>query len=362
YTGVRGQTTLPCLATAADHDLIRWSRSDANPVIASWPPEPGVLAFRDHTAWRAGATWYQVIGGGLAGSGGALFLYRSQDLRRWQYAGVFLSAADHGLPGQIWECPDVFTLDGTAVVIVSVIDADGPAGAIWITGEITGDRFAPRSTGRCDGGDRYYAPQSLALADGRRIGIGWLRESLDELTGRDRSRVGVMSLPRELYLEDQMLRCRPARELGGARGEQLPIQAFAGNGMLPVKLAARAQSAAEILLTPARAEAGAIVLRLRGIDCDDVEIQVGHGFIAVHEGERPLTTHLPVSAPAASPVPAGPVSVYYDAGILEVYAPNATPTAVICNRDGRYDGVAADLRPAPGARPGAASITGWSSG
>jgi hypothetical protein len=53
-------------------------------VIDRWPPEPGVVAFRDHTAWRSGRAWNQVIGGGLADRGGALFLYRSRDLRRWQ--------------------------------------------------------------------------------------------------------------------------------------------------------------------------------------------------------------------------------------------------------------------------------------
>jgi hypothetical protein len=56
-------------------------------------------------------------------------------------------------------------------VIVSLL-GEGPEHAIWLTGGITGDRFTPRASGRCDGGGRYYAPQSLSLADGRRIGIG----------------------------------------------------------------------------------------------------------------------------------------------------------------------------------------------
>ena len=187
YTGVRGQLTLPCLATAEDPGLIRWSRSEHNPVIDRWPREPGVVAFRDHTGWRSGPAWHQVIGGGLADRGGALFLYRSRDLRDWQYIGVFAAAADHGLPGAIWECPDVFTLGGVTVVVVSVAD-NGPQRALWMTGEIAGDRFRPAASGPCDGGDRYYAPQSLPLADGRRIAFGWLRGSLGELTGPDRTR------------------------------------------------------------------------------------------------------------------------------------------------------------------------------
>ena len=211
YTGVNGSRELPCLAEAADTDLIRWTRDPGNPVIASPPPGETVRAFRDHSAWRNGSTWYQVVGGGLEDRGGALFLYRSADLRNWQYAGVFAAAADHGLDGVIWECPDVFVLGDTTVVVVSVWDGEPPY-AMWMTGQVTGHRFVPRQVGRCDVGHRYYAPQSLTLADGRRVAFGWLRECLGELAGPDKTRVGAMSLPRELFLDSsRALRSRPGR-------------------------------------------------------------------------------------------------------------------------------------------------------
>ena len=210
YTGVNGSRELPCLAEAADTDLIRWTRDPGNPVIASPPPGETVRAFRDHSAWRNGSTWYQVVGGGLEDRGGALFLYRSADLRNWQYAGVFAAAADHGLDGVIWECPDVFVLGDTTVVVVSVWDGQPPY-AMWMTGQVTGHRFVPRQVGRCDAGHRYYAPQSLTLADGRRVAFGWLRECLGELACPDKTRVGAMSLPRELFLDPSgALRSRPA--------------------------------------------------------------------------------------------------------------------------------------------------------
>jgi sucrose-6-phosphate hydrolase SacC (GH32 family) len=50
-------------------------------------PREAVSAFRDHSAWRDGPGWCQVVGGGLADRGGALFLYRSADLRACEYAG-----------------------------------------------------------------------------------------------------------------------------------------------------------------------------------------------------------------------------------------------------------------------------------
>src|SRR6202034_4879613 len=101
--GEDGERELPCLAEAADRDLVRWTRDPGNPVISGPPPGEAVHAFRDHSAWRNGSTWYQVIGGGLRDHGGAMFLYRAADLRRWQYVGVVAAAADHGLAGALWE-------------------------------------------------------------------------------------------------------------------------------------------------------------------------------------------------------------------------------------------------------------------
>jgi beta-fructofuranosidase len=369
YTALRGKTTLPCLAIAADEDLIGWSRSERNPVIASWPPEPGVTGFRDHTAWQSGHSWYQVIGGGLADRGGALFLYRAENLLNWQYLGVMTAAADFGLPGRIWECPDVFTLGDTTVVIVSVWD-DGPVRTMWMTGTIIGNTFVPEASGRCDGADRYYAAQSLSLDDGRRIAIGWLRESLGELAGQDRTRVGVMSLPRELYLENGALRSRPARELDGARGEVLASQVIEDAGSVGVTISARAGSATEISLTLAAGDAGLAVVRLRGDVAADVEIRVGAGVITIHEGGLLLTTELaaaadPATASAsasASAFASGAIRIYYDSGILEVYSPSASPAAVICDRYASYDSMDFDFQPLPGSPSASARVTVWSTG
>jgi beta-fructofuranosidase len=43
------------------------------------------LIFRDHCVWREGDSWYQVIGSGIRGEGGAALLYRSNDLLHWEY-------------------------------------------------------------------------------------------------------------------------------------------------------------------------------------------------------------------------------------------------------------------------------------
>jgi beta-fructofuranosidase len=363
YTGVNGQRELPCLAVADGQDLVHWIRYERNPVIAAPPPGEAVLAFRDHSAWRVGSLWYQVVGGGLRDRGGALFLYRSADLRDWEYAGIFIAAADHALDGSIWECPDVFVLGDTMVVVVSVWDGDLPY-AMWMTGPIAGDTFTPRVTGRCDSAHRYYAPQSLTLADGRRVAIGWLQEAVAELTGEDRSRVGVMSLPRELYLDvDGRLLSRPARELDRARRETLISSLVHGRGTVDLKLSARAAHATELSVTQVRGEAAAIRVRLAGPSCEDVEVKVTAHSVQITEGMRTLTAIQ--SAPQSGDSRAGRVGhlrMYYDGGILEVYSPGASPAAVICDRYGTYDLVEVEASSRPGAVPGTASVTAWSCG
>jgi beta-fructofuranosidase len=360
YTGVNGRRQLPCLAVASGQDLIRWTRYERNPVIVSPPPGEVVTAFRDHSAWWAGSMWYQAVGGGLRDRGGALFLYRSADLRNWEYLGIFAAAADHGLDGVIWECPDVFALGEVVVVVVSVWDGQA-AYPMWMTGQVAGDTFIPHVTGRCDSGQRYYAPQSLTLADGRRVAFGWLRESAGELAGADRSRVGVMSLPRELRLDASgSLRARPARELDTARHEILLAHAIEGRGTAGLALSARARHATEIDLTMVRGEAAVVRLRLAGRGCADVQILVAADGVEITEGGRPLTTASPAPPSADSPV--GQVSAYYDGGILEVYSPRAAPAAVICHRRGSYQCVEVEVSGRPGEPPGTAGLTAWSCG
>jgi len=363
YTGVNGPHQLPCLAEATGPDLIRWTRNEANPVIAGPPPDEAVLAFRDHSAWWADSMWYQVVGGGLEDRGGALFLYRSADLRHWQYMGIFAAAADHGLDGMIWECPDVFALGDTIVVVVSVWDGK-PSHAMWMTGRAAGHSFTPQAAGRCDSARRYYAPQSLTLADGRRVAIGWLQESLDELAGADRSRVGVMSLPRELSLDaNGALRAWPVRELDSARRKTLITRLIDQRGTIAIGLSARSDHATEMRITPVRGEPTAITIRLAGPRFDDVEIRVSADGVRITEGNQVLTEATPHARGPDYPArQTGQVRVYYDSGILEVYSALADPAAVICNRHAAYASADVELSARFGAPPCAASVTLWSCG
>ena len=215
------RSELPCLATSSDDDLRSWRKSPSNPVIASPPPDLDVLGFRDHSVWKEDSNWYQAIGSGIRGLGGAILVYRSPDLQRWEYVGP-LCIGDSKQTGEMWECPDLFQLGEQHVLMVSPIPLRK---TIYFTGEYRRQRFTPLYQGDVDEGGCFYAPQSFTDAHGRRIMFGWLREARDEAAQRAAGWAGVMSLPRHLLpRSDGRLGMQPVPELRALRGQQTSIR------------------------------------------------------------------------------------------------------------------------------------------
>jgi len=197
YTGVRAGRQRPCLAVARDDELI-WFDKLREPVITE-EPLSGLVGFRDHTVRLAGGQFRQLVGAGSPELGGCVLEYSSEDLVRWDYCGVFLSAREVGLPGEMWECPDLFCLGGRWFLVVSEMVGRSPSHVSYVEGSLEGETFRPISSGRLDGGMRWYAPQSFTVPGGDRVAFGWLRERKEELPEGERGRVGVMSLPRRLF-------------------------------------------------------------------------------------------------------------------------------------------------------------------
>jgi beta-fructofuranosidase len=226
YTGVRKsadgpRSQLPCLATTTDDDLVTWEKYPGNPVIAAPPPGFDVLGFRDHGVWNEGGIWYQVIGSGIRGVGGTVFLYRSADLVRWEYVHP-ICVGDRHQTGEIWECPDLFQLGDRHVLMVSPIPLRK---TLYFLGSFREHRFEPQHQGVVDDGGYFYAPQSFTDEHGRRIMFGWLWEGRDQSAQQAAGWAGVMSLPRVLLpRSDGALGVQPARELQSLRGRHARLE------------------------------------------------------------------------------------------------------------------------------------------
>jgi sucrose-6-phosphate hydrolase SacC (GH32 family) len=227
YTGFGQRRQRPCAARALDDQLVSFEKLKENPVIPD-EPLPGLIGFRDSAVRRVNGELRQLIGSGSASTGGCLLEYSTKDLTSWDYCGIFLSASAAGLPGQMWECPDFFEVDGRSFLVISLLEGKDPLGVLSVGGAIKGDQFFPEVERRLDIGSRWYAPQSFDAPDGRRIVFGWLREHEDELPESDRGRVGVMSLPRQLFAApDGTLGMAPIAELKRLQSE---VFALVGEG------------------------------------------------------------------------------------------------------------------------------------
>ncbi len=119
YTGVKKSTDkeatikdsslreTQCIAMANDDELSSFTRVP-QPVIAAPPPGLQVNGFRDPSPWKQGDWWYTPIASGFPDVGGSILLYRSKDLRSWEYVKVFAQrelSFEAYMPWDVWGVP-----------------------------------------------------------------------------------------------------------------------------------------------------------------------------------------------------------------------------------------------------------------
>ena len=194
-----------CLAFASGRDLTHWTKVPAA-VIPAPPPGLDVTGFRDPAPWRDGDQIYMAIGSGLRGRGGCVLLYRSSDLRHWDYLHPLLegdvNSSDPAMASDMWECPDFFPLPSTERPDKHVLIHSTAGKAFWQSGHL--DRaamiFHPERSGILDYGS-FYAPKTQLDAHGNRILWGWITEDRSSAQMRAAGWSGMMSLPRVLTLD-----------------------------------------------------------------------------------------------------------------------------------------------------------------
>lgn len=233
YTGVRGKDNTPechqtqCIAIG---DGTNYQKYEKNPVItADDIPEPCFAKdFRDPKIWWDGSQWLAVAGNRTEDGSGAVLLYASRDLKDWNFKGTIDRSRNQW--GKMWECPDLFPLDGQMVLLVSpqeleTSDLNFHKGyeSLCLLGswEPEKNRFIRRSVLPIDQGLDFYAPQTLLAPDGRRIMVAWMQDwDSAKCVPEGQNWFGQMTLPRELHIRNGRLIQQPVRELERWRGER----------------------------------------------------------------------------------------------------------------------------------------------
>jgi beta-fructofuranosidase len=247
-----------CLAYSDDPRLLHWTKLP-KPIVPTPPPGLQITGFRDPSAWKQGDWYYMTVGSGIAKLGGCVLLYRSKDLKQWDYLhkleqGVW-SGKPHANPvgsGEMWECPEFFPLDGGHVLIYST---EGKV--FWQSGKLDTEAmtFHPMKTGELDLGS-YYAPKTQLDAHGQRILWGWIPEARPEAAYSAAGWAGMMSLPRILRLgPDGMLQMQLLPALAKLRGASYEV----GNAGKAVEITL-SRANGELLCTAGQAAGFACVL------------------------------------------------------------------------------------------------------
>ena len=194
---------------------------------------------RDPKVWQHEGRWYMVLGAQDLSLQGKILLLRSEDLLSWESLGEIAGSGLNGLGefGYMWECPDLFRLSGSDVLICCPQGLPAQADRYLNTfqsGYFVGQldyalgTLAHGEFRELDLGFEFYAPQTTQTDDGRRLLIGWMGiPDGDEFYQPTVAQgwIHTMTCPRELTLEDGRLIQRPARELRQLRGE---VQAWRG--------------------------------------------------------------------------------------------------------------------------------------
>ena len=182
-------------------------------------PEGLTRHVRDPKVWKQDGKYYMILGARTETDAGTALIYASEDKLHWEHINTIYTPEPFGY---MWECPDLFELDGQWFFAVSPqgVTKQGPglenvyaSGYFPLSGDFRGQcelgEFVP-----FDYGFDFYAPQSFS--DGsRRIQIGWMGMPDAEYTNPTAAQgwQHCLTVPREVTAQNGRLLLNPVREL-----------------------------------------------------------------------------------------------------------------------------------------------------
>ncbi len=204
------------------------------------PEDENIRNFRDPKVWRddADGLFHVVFGATNLQHAGEIRHYTSSDLFHWNLISVVKEMEDNAF---MYECPDFFELPAT--------DAEGKAGKwvlatspmgqapvgytrqnpsvnSWQSGSFDGKVFTPESNlYEVDRGHDFYATQSTATPDGRRVLLAWMNMWKLPFLNYPDHWCGALTLPREISYKDGHLYQKPVREAASLRTKEYAMSA-----------------------------------------------------------------------------------------------------------------------------------------
>lgn len=215
-----GRESNTAVAYSPDGIRLAWKR-----LLMGYRDYPAGLTrhVRDPKVWKQDGVYYMVLGARTAEDTGAALLFESKDKFSWKQINTLRTPEPFGY---MWECPDLFELDGQWFLAVSPQGAPGTgpgfenvyaSGYFPLSGDFRGDcslgEFVP-----FDFGFDFYAPQTFPDG-GRRLLMGWMGMPDAEYRNPTAAQgwQHCLTVPRELKRRQGRLVMNPAPELEALR-------------------------------------------------------------------------------------------------------------------------------------------------
>ena len=190
-------------------------------------PEEITAHVRDPKVWKENGRYYMVLGArgrawdtdGHRKDKGCALIYSSDDKRNWEFEKKLAPEGDFGY---MWECPDLFELDGERILSFCPQGLEAEEERfqnIYQSGYslLSKEGGIEKTFAEWDMGFDFYAPQTFRSDDGRRIMIGWAGLPDTEETHRNLSVENgwqhCLTFPRELTVKHGKVYQNPVKEL-----------------------------------------------------------------------------------------------------------------------------------------------------
>ncbi|MCI9354511.1 MAG: glycoside hydrolase family 32 protein [Firmicutes bacterium] len=189
------------------------------------------LHVRDPKVWKENNTYYMVLGARTKQQKGVVLLYISDDKVNWKFKNTLTTEQNFGY---MWECPDLFELEGQKILSVSPqgLQMQGrnyqnihQSGYFLMQGDY--ENYTLQNFKEWDRGFDFYAPQTFLDEKGRRILIGWA--GIPDEKGYTNPTVKqnwqhMLTMPRELKYQNGKIYQMPVQEIKQLRQYEIAIK------------------------------------------------------------------------------------------------------------------------------------------
>lgn len=237
YTGFNqnGDEVEQVQCLAVSEDGIHFQKYSGNPIIdaAEIAGIATVEDFRDPKVFQRGDMYYSVVAAKTEDKRGQILLFESVDLLQWQFKSVLLEGGEE--QGIMWECPDLFHLDGKDVLILSPIQMaeegfayKNTSSTVAFIGTVDWQfgKFLIENYHEIDSGLDFYAPQTCLDNQNNRVMVAWMQMWHRTMPTHELNHfwAGAMTLPRLLHIENQRLVQQPIPSLYTALTDETVIE------------------------------------------------------------------------------------------------------------------------------------------